>query len=133
MFLLILAWLIGFVVGVFLLKFLFVRVAVQASLAYNAIIGHNIHEKYQQVNVVPDWIKTLADDNVYQRYSLDPLRFVTYPAFYRKGFKFFDGDQYKYAVSYDGTGKYAVYKKVRSGTSGNNMKSVAEGKSKIKV
>lgn len=133
MFLLILAWLIGFVVGVFLLKFLFVRVVVQASLAYNAIIGHNIHEKYQQVNVVPDWIKTLADDNVYQRYSLDPLRFVTYPAFYRKGFKFFDGDQYKYAVSYDGTGKYAVYKKVRSETLGNNMKSVAEEKSKIKV
>jgi hypothetical protein len=133
MFLLMLAWLIGFVVGVFLLKFMFVTVAVQVSLAYNAIIGHNIQEKYQQVDVIPDWVKTLADNNIYQRYSLDPLRVVKYPAFYRKGFKFFNGDQYKYVVSYEGNGKYAVYRKVRSGISSNKTKTVVEEKSEIKV
>ena len=133
MFLLMLAWFIGFLVGVLVLKVVFVMVAVQASLAYKTIIGRNIQEKYQQVNLVPDWVKTLADNNVYQRYSLDPLRVVTYPAFYRNGFKFFNGGHYQYAVSYDGTGKYTVYRKVRSGTSGNKTKSVVEEKSKIKV
>ncbi|WP_243684600.1 hypothetical protein [Methanosarcina barkeri] len=89
MLLLMIAWIVGFIVGVFLLKFLFVTVAVQASLAYNAIIERNIQGKYQQVNVIPDLVKTLVDSNIYQRYSLDPLRVVKYPAFYRKGFKFF--------------------------------------------
>ncbi|WP_196298025.1 hypothetical protein [Methanosarcina barkeri] len=124
---------IGFIVGVFLLKFVFVTVAVQASLAYNAIIGHNIQEKYQQVNMIPDWVKTLADNNIYQRYSLDPLRVVKYPAFYRKGFKFFNRNQYKYAVSYEGNGKYTVYRKVRAGISGNKTKTMVEEKSEIKV
>lgn len=130
---LILAWIVGLVVGVFLLKFVFVTVAVQASLAHNAIIGHNIQGKYHQVYVVPDWVKTLADNNIYQRYSLDPLRVVTYPAFYRKGFKFFEGEQYKYVVSYDGTGKYIVYRKVREGISGSKTKTVVEEKSEVKV
>ncbi|WP_292387939.1 hypothetical protein [Methanosarcina sp. UBA5] len=133
MFLLMLAWIVGFVVGVFLLKLVFITVAVQASLAYNVIIGHNIQEKYQQVNVIPDWVKNLADNNVYQRYSINPLRVVPYPAFYRKGFKFFSENQYKYAISYDGTGKYTVYRKVGSETSSNKTKSVIEGNSKIKV
>ncbi|AKB50002.1 hypothetical protein MSBRW_0749 [Methanosarcina barkeri str. Wiesmoor] len=116
-----------------MLKFVFVTVAVQASLAYNAIIGHNIQEKYQQVNMIPDWVKTLADNNIYQRYSLDPLRVVKYPAFYRKGFKFFNRNQYKYAVSYEGNGKYTVYRKVRAGISGNKTKTMVEEKSEIKV
>lgn len=133
MILFMLACIIGLVVGVLLLKFIFVTVAVQISLAYNTIIGHNIQEKYQQVNVTPDWVKTLADDNIYQRYSLDPLRVVKYPAFYRKGFKFFDGDQYKYAISYEGNGKYTVYRKIRAGISGNKTKTMVEEKSEIKV
>ncbi len=133
MILFMLACIIGLVVGVLLLKFIFVTVAVQVSLAYNTIIGHNIQEKYQQVNVTPDWVKTLADDNIYQRYSLDPLRVVKYPAFYRKGFKFFDGDQYKYAISYEGNGKYTVYRKIRAGISGNKTKTMVEEKSEIKV
>lgn len=133
MLLLMITWIVGFIVGVFLLKFLFVTVAVQASLAYNTIIGRNIHGKYQQVNVIPDLVKTLADSKIYQRYSLDPLRVVKYPAFYRKGFKFFNGDQYKYAVSYEGNGKYTVYRKVRAGISGSKTKTVVEEKSEIKV
>lgn len=133
MFLLMLAWLVGFLVGIFFLKVMFVMIAVQASLTYNEIIGRNIQAKYQRVNMIPDWVKTLADDNVYQRYSIDPLRIVAYPAFYRNGFKFFNGGDYQYAVSYDGTGKYTVYKILRSGISGNKTKSVVEGKSKIKV
>lgn len=133
MLLLMLAWLVGFVVGVILMKFVFVIIAVQASLAYNTVIGRNIQEKYQQVKLVPDWVKTLADDNIYQRYSLDPLRVVEYPAFYKKGFKFFNGSQYKYAVSYDGTGKYTVYRKEIAGISGNKTKTMVEEKSEIKV
>lgn len=133
MILFMLTWIVGFIVGVFLLKFLLVTVAVQASLAYNSIIGSNIQEKYQQVNMIPDGIKTLADNNIYQRYSLDPLRVVKYPAFYRKGFKFFDGDQYTYAVSYDGNGKYTVYRKIRAGIQGNKTRTVVEEKSEIKV
>lgn len=133
MILFMLACIIGLVVGVLLLKFILVTVAVQVSLAYNTIIGHNIQEKYQQVNVTPDWVKTLADNNIYQRYSLDPLRVVKYPAFYKKGFKFFDGDQYKYAVSYEGNGKYTVYRKMRAGISGNKTKTMVEEKSEIKV
>lgn len=133
MFLLMLAWLVGFLVGVFFLKVVFVMVAVQVSLAYNATIGRNIQAKYQQVNMIPDWVKTLAEDNVYQRYSINPLRVVAYPAFYRNGFKFFNRGHYQYVVSYDGTGKYTVYRKIRSDTSGNKTKSVVKGKSKIKV
>lgn len=133
MILFMLAWVVGLAVGVLLLKFLFVTVAVQVSLAYNAIIGRNIQEKYQQVNVIPEWVKTLADNNIYQRYSLDPLRVVKYPAFYRTGFKFFNGDQYKYVVSYEGNGKYTVYRKVRAGISGNKTKIVVEEKSEIRV
>jgi len=131
--LLTIVWIVGFVVGIFLLKFVFVKVAVQASLAYNTIIGRNIHGKYQQVDVIPDLVKTLADSNIYQRYSLDPLRVVKYPAFYRKGFKFFDGDQYKYAICYEGNGNYTVYRKVRAEISGNKTKTVVKEKSKIKV
>ncbi|WP_292379765.1 hypothetical protein [Methanosarcina sp. UBA289] len=133
MLLLMLAWLVGFFAGVILLKFVFIMVAVRASLAYNTVIGRNIQEKYQQVNLVPDWVKTFADDNIYQRYSLDPLRVVEYPAFYRKGFKFFNGSQYKYAISYDGTGKYTVYRKEIAGISGNKTKIMVEEKSEIKV
>ncbi|MGI5992716.1 MAG: hypothetical protein ACOX79_10085 [Methanosarcina sp.] len=133
MFLLMLAGLVGLLGFLFLLKALLIMVAVKASLGYNATVGRNIQAKYQQVNLIPDWVKTLADENVYQRYSLDPLRIVAYPAFYRNGFKFFNGDQYQYAVSYDGTGKYTVYRKVRSGVSGNKTKSVAKVRSKIKV
>jgi len=133
MILLITAWIVGFVAGVFLMKFLFVTIAIKASLAYNTIIGHNIHEKYQQVNMIPDWVKTLADNNIYQRYSLEPLRIVKYPAFYRKGFKFFEESQYKYAISYEGNGKYTAYRKVRAGISGNKTKTVTEEKSEIKV
>lgn len=133
MFLLMLAWFIGFLVGVLVLKVVFVMVAVQASLAYKTIIGRNVQAKYQQVNTIPDWVKTLAEDSIYQRYSIDPPRVVAYPAFYRNGFKFFSEDQYKYAISYDGTGKYTVYRKLVSETSGNTAKSVVERKSKIKV
>lgn len=133
MFLLMLAWLVGVIVGIFLLKFVLVMVAVQVSLAYYTILGRNVKAKYQQVNVIPDWVKTLADDNVYQRYSIDPPRIVPYPAFYRNGFKFFNGGQYQYAVSYDGTGKYTVYRKMRSEASGSKTKSIVEGKHKTKV
>jgi hypothetical protein len=119
--------------GFLLLKFVIVTVAVQALLAYNTIIGRDIQEKYQEVNVIPDWVKTLVDDNVYQRYFIDPPLIAAYPAFYRKGFKVFSEDQYKYAISYDGTGKYIVYRKVRSGASSNKTKSVVEGKSEIKI
>ena len=80
---LMLAWLAGFIVGVFLLKVVLITVAVQASLAYNTILGRNVQTKYQQVDAIPDWIKTLADDNIYQRYSINPPRVVAYPAFYR--------------------------------------------------
>ncbi|AYK14388.1 MAG: hypothetical protein ACOX7X_12335 [Methanosarcina flavescens] len=130
---LMLAWLAGFIVGVFLLKVVLITVAVQASLAYNTILGRNVQTKYQQVDAIPDWIKTLADDNIYQRYSINPPRVVAYPAFYRNGFKFFDGEDGKYAVSYDGTGKYTVYRRLRSGPSGNKVKSMVEEKSKAKV
>lgn len=133
MFLLMLAWLVGVIVGILLLKFVLVMVAVQVSLAYYTILGRNVKAKYQQVNVIPDWVKTLADDNVYQRYSIDPPRIVPYPAFYRNGFKFFNGGQYQYAVSYDGTGKYTVYRKIRSEASGSKTKSIVEGKHKTKV
>lgn len=133
MFWLILAWFVGFIVGVFLLKVVLIKVAVQVSLAYNSILGRNVQAKYQQVNVIPDWVKTLADDNIYQRYSIDPPRIVAYPAFYRNGFKFFDGGNCKYAVSYDGTGKYTVYRKLSSEPLVNKVKSVVEGKSKTKV
>lgn len=133
MFLLMLACLAGLIVGVFFLKFALITVAVQASLAYNTILGRNVQAKYQQMNLAPDWVKTLANDNVYQRYSIDPPRIVPYPAFYRKGFKFFNEGHYQYAVSYDGTGKYTIYRKVSSDTSGNKTKSVVRGKSKIKV
>lgn len=133
MFLLMLACLAGLVVGVFFLKFVLITVAVQASLAYNKILGRDVQAKYQQVNLVPDWVKTLADDNVYQRYSIDPPRIVPYPAFYRKGFKFFNEGHYQYAVSYDGTGRYTVYRKVRSEASGNKTKSVVKARSKIKI
>ncbi|MDD3317303.1 MAG: hypothetical protein PHY07_07555 [Methanosarcina sp.] len=133
MFLLMLAGLVGLLGFLFLLKAVLIMVAVKASVGYNATVGRNIQAKYQQVNLIPDWVKTLADENVYQRYSLDPLRIVAYPAFYRNGFKFFNGDHYQYAVSYDGTGKYTVYRKVRSGASGNKTKSVAKVRSKIKV
>lgn len=133
MFWLILAGFVGLLAGVFLLKFLFVKVAVQALLAYNAIIGRNIQAKYQLVDVVPDWVKTFADNNIYQRYSIDPLRVVAYPAFYRNGFKFFNRDHYQYAIFYDGTGKYTVYRKLIHKTPGNKTKSIIEEKSKIKV
>jgi hypothetical protein len=132
-FLLMLAGLVGLLVGLFLLKAVFVMVAVKASLTYNIIIGRNIQAKYRQVNMIPDWVKTLADDNIYQRYSIDPLRIVAYPAFYRNGFKFFNRSHYQYAVSYDGTGKYTVYRKMRLGPSGNKTKSAAKVRSKIKV
>ncbi|MGB9939680.1 hypothetical protein [Methanosarcina sp.] len=128
-----LAWLVGFILVVFFLKVLFVMIAVQASRAYNAILGRNVQAKYQQVNTIPDWVKTLAEDSIYQRYSIDPPRIVAYPAFYRNGFKFFDRGHDKYAVSYDGTGKYTVYKISRSEASANQKKSVVEGKSKTKV
>lgn len=133
MFWLMLACLVGFIVGIFLLKVVLIMAAVQVSLAYNSILGRDVQAKYQQVNVIPDWIKTLADNNIYQRYSINPPRFVEYPAFYRNGFKFFNEDSYKYAVSYDGTGKYTVYRKLIAEPSGNKMKSVVEGKSKTKV
>jgi hypothetical protein len=133
MYLLVLAWLVGVIVGVFFLKFVLITVAVQVSLSYNKILGRNVQAKYQQVNVIPDWVKTLADDNVYQRYSIDPPRIVPYPAFYRNGFKFFNEGHYQYAVSYDGTGKYTVYRKVRSETSGNKTKSAVKTRSKFKV
>lgn len=89
MFLLVLAWLVGVIVGIFFLKVIFVMVALQASLAYNAIIGRDIQAKYQRLDIIPDRVKNLADDNVYQRYSINPPRIVPYPAFYRSGFKFF--------------------------------------------
>jgi hypothetical protein len=133
MFWLMLAWLAGLIVGIFLLKVVLITVAVQISLAYNSILGRNVQAKYQQVDAIPDLIKTLADDNIYQRYSINPPRIVAYPAFYRNGFKFFDGGDGKYAVSYDGTGKYTVYRRLRSGPSGSKVKSVFEGKSKTKV
>jgi hypothetical protein len=133
-----LAWLVGFVMGFFILKIVLIKVAVKVSLAYKTILGSNIQAKYQQVNVIPDWVKTLADDNIYQRYSIDPPRIVPFPAFYRNGFKFFNGGNYKYAISYDGTGKYTIYRKVISGASGNKTKSIetksiVKGKSKTKV
>ncbi|RXA19359.1 hypothetical protein EQO05_09560 [Methanosarcina sp. MSH10X1] len=132
MFWLMLAWLVGVLAGVFILKILLIMAAVQVSIAYNSILGRNVQAKYQQVNVIPDWVKTLADDNIYQRYSIDPPRFVAYPSFYRSGFKFFDDHNYKYAISYDGTGKYTVYRKLSSEPSGNKLKSAVEGKSKTK-
>jgi hypothetical protein len=132
MFMLLLVWLTGFVVGIFFLKAGFVMVAVQASLVYNSIIGRNIAKKYRKIDVVPDWVKTLAEKNVYQRYSIDPLRIVPYPAFYRKGFKFFSGAHCQYAVSYDGTGKYTLYKKLKSGALGSKTESTVEGKIKIR-
>jgi hypothetical protein len=98
---------------------MFVMVALQASLAYNTVIGHDIQAKYQRLDIIPDRVKTFVDDNVYQRYSIDPPRIVLYPEFYRNGFKFFNGGHYQYAVSYDGTGKYTVYRKLRSEASGN--------------
>ncbi|AKB14134.1 hypothetical protein SAMN02910340_02659 [Methanosarcina thermophila] len=130
---LMLAWLAGLIIGIFLLKVLLIKVAVQASLAYNAILGRNVQAKYQQVDTIPDWIKTLADDNIYQRYSINPPRIVAHPAFYRSGFKFFNGEDGKYAVSYDGTGKYTVYRRLKSEPSGNRVKSVVGRKSKAKV
>ncbi len=133
MFWLMLAWFAGIIVGIFLLKIVLVMVAVQISLAYKKILGRNVKAKYQQVNVVPDWVKALADSNIYQRYSIDPPRIVPHPAFYRNGFKFFNEGHDEYAVSYDGTGKYTVYRKVRSETSGNKTKSVVKARSKIKV
>jgi hypothetical protein len=131
--LLMLAWLVGVIVGIFLMKVALVMIAVQVSLAYHKILGRNIQAKYQQVDVIPDWVKTLADGNIYQRYSIDPPRVVPYPAFYRNGFKFFNDGHYQYAVSYDGTGKYTIYRRLRSETSGNKEKSVVSARSKIKV
>lgn len=133
MFLSMITRLAGLILGFFLLKVILVMVAVQVSLAYNAIIGRNVEAKYERVNTIPDWVKTLADGNIYQRYSIDPPRIVTYPAFYRNGFKFFNRSQDQYAVSYDGTGKYTVYRKLMPETSGSKTKSVVEKKSKIKV
>jgi hypothetical protein len=83
--------------------------------------------------MIPDRVKTLADDNVYQRYSIDPPRIVPHPAFYRNGFKFFNEGHYQYAVSYDGTGRYTVYRKVRSETPDNKTKSVVKARSRIKI
>jgi hypothetical protein len=130
---LMLAWFVGIIVGIFLLKVVLVMAAVQISLAYNQILKRNVKVKYQQVNVIPDWVKALADDNIYQRYSIDPPRIVPYPAFYRNGFIFFNEGHDEYAVSYDGTGKYTVYRKVMSETSGNKTKSVVKVESKTKV
>jgi hypothetical protein len=119
--------------GIFLLKVVLVMVGVQVSLAYNKLLGLNVQAEYQQVNMIPDRVKTLADDNVYQRYSIDPPRIVPHPAFYRNGFKFFNEGHYQYAVSYDGTGRYTIYRKVRSETSGNKTKSAVKARSKMKV
>lgn len=133
MFLSMVTWLAGLIAGGFLLKVILVMIAVQVSLAYNAIIGRNVEMKYERVNLIPDWVKILAESNIYQRYSIDPPRIVTYPAFYRNGFKFFNRGQDQYAISYDGTGKYTVYRKLVSETPDNKTKSVVEKKYKIKV